>query len=64
MLVAAGDYEEVITLATQSEDCLRTAALWACWLGKCPLLTQLLMLNKLDLNTRDDVGRSVLLLYI
>lgn len=57
LLVEAGQYDETITMATKSQDCLRTSALWACWLGKSQLLAHLLKLNEFDPNTSDDAGR-------
>lgn len=57
LLVIAGQYVETITLATDSQECLRTSALWACWLGKSQLLAQLLKLNGFNPDFSDDAGR-------
>lgn len=57
LLVEAGQYAETIAMATESEECLRTSVLWACWLGKSQLLAHLLKLNGFNPNTSDDAGR-------
>lgn len=44
-------------MATQTQECLSTSVLWACWLGKSQLLAHLLKVNGFDPNTSDDAGR-------
>lgn len=56
-LVETGSYDEAIAIATLTEDGLRTAALWACWLGRSTLLGRLLKLEELDSDACDDAGR-------
>ncbi|KAI8425107.1 hypothetical protein MSG28_006961 [Choristoneura fumiferana] len=57
-LVEDGLYEKVINLAAQPEE-RKTAALWACWLGRSSLLARLLKLG-IDPNWADDAGRTCL----
>lgn len=54
--VENGHYDAVIEIASQSDDGLLTAALWACWLGRSLLLSKLIKLG-LDPNRTDEVGR-------
>ncbi|CAG9134034.1 unnamed protein product [Plutella xylostella] len=56
-LIEAGHYEDTLNIATQRG--LRTAALWASWLGRSALVAKLLTLG-IDPNTADDTGRTCL----
>ncbi|CAK1553897.1 unnamed protein product [Leptosia nina] len=59
-MLGSGHYEEALNFASQSDDIgIRTAALWACWMGKCSLLHKLLKLGA-DANSADEAGRSCL----
>lgn len=57
-LIEAGQYEEVISLAynTEREIGARTAALWASWMARSSLLAKLLE-SGVNPNSSDDVGR-------
>ncbi|XP_075982691.1 transient receptor potential channel pyrexia isoform X2 [Anticarsia gemmatalis] len=57
--VETGHYDEAIATATQTENGILTAALWACWLGRSSLLARLLKLG-LEPNKTDDAGRTCL----
>ncbi|XP_037294243.1 transient receptor potential channel pyrexia isoform X2 [Manduca sexta] len=60
-LMDTGHYDEVISYATNTNGGvgLRSAALWACWLGRSTLLTKLLKLG-IDPDETDDAGRTCL----
>ncbi|XP_047512350.1 transient receptor potential channel pyrexia-like isoform X2 [Pieris napi] len=59
-LLENGQYEETITSAAQADhEGIRTAALWASWMGKSSVLHKLLKLGA-DANSTDDSGRSCL----
>lgn len=55
-VMGTGHYDEVILLAENIEGGMRTAVLWACWLGRSTLLNRLLKLG-VDPNEMDDAGR-------
>lgn len=57
-LIEAGQYEEVISLAcnTEGEVGATTAALWASWMARSSLLAKLLKLG-VNPNASDDAGR-------
>lgn len=57
--VETGHYDEAIEIASQTENGILTAALWACWLGRSTLLGRLLKLG-LDPNITDEAGRYAL----
>ncbi|VVD01605.1 unnamed protein product, partial [Leptidea sinapis] len=59
-LLESGHCEEAIILASQADDVgIRTAALWACWMGKSSVLHKLLKLGA-KASFVDDAGRSCL----
>ncbi|XP_047033633.1 transient receptor potential channel pyrexia isoform X2 [Helicoverpa zea] len=53
--IESGHYDETIEIASNTENGLLTAALWACWLGRSSLLSRLLKLG-LDPNRTDEAG--------
>ncbi|PZC75020.1 hypothetical protein B5X24_HaOG206845 [Helicoverpa armigera] len=57
--IESGHYDETIEIASNTENGLLTAALWACWLGRSSLLSRLLKLG-LDPNRTDEAGRTCL----
>ncbi|NP_001296484.1 transient receptor potential channel pyrexia [Bombyx mori] len=61
VLIGNGNYDETIQFASEAEGGfgLRTAILWACWLGKSILLFKLLKMG-VDPDELDDAGRTCL----
>ena len=56
-LLETGHYEDTVSFVSQTdEDRLRTAVLWACWLGKNSLISKLLKIGA-DPNSSDEDGR-------
>ncbi|CAH2094669.1 unnamed protein product [Euphydryas editha] len=59
-LLETGHYDDVMSFVAQEDtNRIRTAVLWACWLGRSSLLTKLLKVGA-DPNSCDDAGRSCL----
>nr|QDR50969.1 pyrexia trpa [Heliconius melpomene] len=59
-LLETGHYEDTVSFLSQTDkDRLRTAVLWACWLGKNSLISKLLKIGA-DPNSSDEDGRSCL----
>ncbi|XP_023945739.1 transient receptor potential channel pyrexia [Bicyclus anynana] len=60
VLVETSHYEDAISFVSQEDDeAMRTAVLWACWMGKCSFLFKLLRIGA-DPNSADNGGRSCL----